>query len=83
MILIFLVLLALLAWAILCELERLREPASAPMGNCPGCTGIVELDWLLCPRCRTLLQESCPGCGRPRSTFHRFCPGCGKGKGDS
>ena len=77
MIFFFLVLLVLLIFAILRELERPQERPGAAAADCPGCGKIVEAGWLLCPNCRTLLQEGC-GCGRPRAVYHPFCPWCGE-----
>jgi hypothetical protein len=83
LILVFLVTLALLARAILAELERPRETTVAAAGSCPGCSRPVEADWVLCPRCRTLLREGCPGCGRQLGVCHRFCPWCGRRRGEA
>lgn len=80
MILTFLVILALMAYAILGELERNREPLAAAGDDCPGCAAATEPGWLLCPRCRTLLQEHCPGCGRQTAASHLFCPWCGRSR---
>lgn len=77
MVLTFLVILALLAYAIAGELERSREPLLPEGGACPGCAAATEGEWLVCPLCRTLLQEHCPGCGRPKGVAQRFCPWCG------
>lgn len=77
MILLFLLLLAFLALAILGELER-PPIVAAPTAPCPGCALPTETDWLVCPRCRRLLQESCPGCGRHGGVQHAFCPWCGR-----
>lgn len=81
MVLVFLVLLGVLTWAILAELERGQEEPKVATGHCPVCRGTVEADWLLCPRCRQLLRESCPGCGRATASWHHFCPWCGRKRG--
>ncbi|MBE0598398.1 MAG: hypothetical protein IH614_14105 [Desulfuromonadales bacterium] len=77
MILLFLLILAFLALAILGELER-GQVGPPPALACPGCSQATEADWLVCPRCRRLLQESCCGCGRQRGIQHLFCPWCGR-----
>lgn len=77
MVLTFLILLAVLAYAIGMEFERRRETPAADFGPCPGCGGAVEEDWLICPRCRKILKEPCPGCGAQKSVAHPFCPRCG------
>ncbi|BCR05505.1 hypothetical protein DESUT3_25740 [Desulfuromonas versatilis] len=81
MVLVFLVILAFLAYAILGELERAQEVPAPAAGRCPGCSGTVEADWLICPRCRTQVMEPCGGCGQGTSRVHRFCPHCGTAKG--
>jgi len=78
MVLTFLVLLAILTYAILAEIEGGREPEAPLAGECTGCSRPVEPDWLLCPRCRTLLRENCAGCGHSTATYHPFCPWCGR-----
>lgn len=81
MILVFLVLLGVLTWAILGEMERAQEEPRPLSGQCPGCRGTVEADWLLCPRCRHLLRESCSCCGRATAGWHHYCPWCGRKRG--
>jgi hypothetical protein len=81
LVLIFLIILAFLALAILGELERGKDAPAPPPGACPGCSAKVETDWLLCPRCRTRIAEHCPGCGQVNTRFHAFCPFCGLRKG--
>ncbi len=77
MVLIFLIILAFLAYAILGELERGQEMPVAAGGNCSGCAQNVDPDWLICPRCRTQIAEHCGGCGQVTARYHRFCPFCG------
>jgi RNA polymerase subunit RPABC4/transcription elongation factor Spt4 len=77
MVLLFLLLFAILAYAILVETDDAAEPASGT-GACPGCARRVEEDWLLCPRCRTLLKTGCAGCGHRIDSWRPFCPWCGR-----
>ncbi len=77
MVLLFLLLFAILAYAIVAELEDAAEP-STRTGACPGCACAVEEDWLLCPRCRTLLKSGCGGCGRRIDSWRSYCPWCGR-----
>ena len=77
MILIFLIILGILAFAILDELEKEQPPADSVAGNCPECGCQTEGDWLLCPKCRTLLKSICEGCGRAVPHCHNYCTHCG------
>lgn len=77
MILIFLVILGILAFAILAELERDRDESSNVSGHCPICGCEAEGDWLLCPHCRALLKSACPQCGHAVARYHAFCTHCG------
>jgi len=77
MLLIFLLIFAFLALAIVHQLEKGHAEPEAPGGKCPGCGGRAENDWLICPRCKELLQGHCSGCGRRMPIFHRFCTDCG------
>lgn len=78
MVLVFLVLFAWLALAIVTEMERAEEHPATETGSCPGCSRSVEEDWLLCPRCRALLKTACPGCGKQGDVWRTFCPWCGR-----
>jgi len=77
MLLIFLLIFAFLALAIVQQVEARPARPEAPGGSCPGCGGRAEIDWLICPRCKELLQCQCPGCGGRTPIFHRFCTACG------
>lgn len=77
MVLIYLLILAWIAYAILRELEARKTPRPRPGEQCPGCEGRAEPDWIACPRCRTLLRDHCAGCGSAVGAYHRFCPWCG------
>lgn len=77
MILLFLVILGVLGFWILRELDG--EPNGVEDGGqCPGCGRRVESDWLLCPDCRCLLRQGCTGCGRAVAVWQHFCPWCGQ-----
>lgn len=77
MVLIFLVILGILAFAILDELERDGEAAAEVSGTCPECGYEAEGDWLLCPNCRALLKSACQGCGHAVARYHAYCTQCG------
>ena len=77
MLLIFLLIFAFLALAIVQQIEARPTRSESPGGYCPGCGGWAEIDWLICPRCKELLQCHCPGCGGRMPVFHRFCTICG------
>jgi len=77
MLLIFLLIFAFLALALVRQLERGHAAPELPVCHCPGCGQPVEQDWLLCPRCKELLQESCHICRQHIPVFHRFCTACG------
>jgi predicted amidophosphoribosyltransferase len=77
MILIFLLILGLLAFAILAEVDEDRQIPNTVAGRCPHCQNEVEGDWILCPRCRSLLKNTCDRCGKPSAVYHAFCPNCG------
>jgi predicted amidophosphoribosyltransferase len=77
MILSLLLIFAFLTLAVVRQFEsRLHDP-ELPAGQCPGCQGEVEYDWLICPRCKELLQRHCESCGAQVSVCHRYCPDCG------
>jgi RNA polymerase subunit RPABC4/transcription elongation factor Spt4 len=44
---------------------------------CPGCSRIVEKEWLLCPHCHTRLRKKCADCGRLMELPWTLCPYCG------
>jgi len=77
MMLLFLLIFAFLALAVVREVERLDTDPEPPGGHCPGCGNAVEADWMICPRCKELLQNVCQGCGRSLPVYHRFCIDCG------
>lgn len=77
MILTFLIILGLLAFAILEELEKEQPPPATMQGSCPECGYQTESDWLLCPKCRTLLRCVCQNCRRTVPHNHNYCTHCG------
>ncbi|MEJ2699722.1 MAG: zinc ribbon domain-containing protein [Desulfuromonadales bacterium] len=86
MILFFLFILGILAYAILAELDEAGKARPSFPGHCPQCGVEVGGDWILCPHCRTILKNTCGGCGKPAAVYHAFCPNCGiarNGGGDA
>ncbi len=78
MVLIYLLILAWIAYAIVRELEARKTPLPRPKEHCPGCADSVDPDWIACPHCRSLLRDHCCACGYAIGTYHRFCPWCGQ-----
>ena len=79
MVLILLLIFAFLVLTIVEQYERSRIVPESLDGTCPGCSGRVEVDWLICPRCKELLQVTCHRCQAQRPAFHPFCTICGAG----
>ncbi len=77
MVLFFLIILGVVTYGILGELERRKDVPAEEGGACPGCGSPVEADWIVCPRCRAMVREQCSECGQLRALFHRYCTGCG------
>lgn len=44
---------------------------------CPGCSRIIQKDWLLCPHCHTRLHKKCPDCEQLLELQWTLCPYCG------
>jgi RNA polymerase subunit RPABC4/transcription elongation factor Spt4 len=44
---------------------------------CPGCSRVVDKEWLLCPHCHTRLRKKCQDCGRLLEMQWNLCPYCG------
>lgn len=44
---------------------------------CPGCSRVVDKEWLLCPHCHTRLRKKCQDCGRLLELQWNLCPYCG------
>jgi len=47
--------------------------------RCPGCSRVVEADWIVCPDCHTQLQRLCHNCGKGLHLRWNICPYCGVG----
>ena len=45
--------------------------------RCPGCSRVVESDWVVCPDCLTRLKDTCPQCGHVLHLRWTVCPYCG------
>lgn len=45
--------------------------------RCPGCSRVVEDDWLVCPDCHTQLKKQCHECERLLNLRWNVCPYCG------
>ncbi|MCB0034712.1 MAG: zinc ribbon domain-containing protein [Anaerolineales bacterium] len=57
------------------EEALLQEIEERP--HCPGCSRIVQKDWLLCPHCHTRLHKKCPDCDNLLELQWNLCPYCG------
>jgi RNA polymerase subunit RPABC4/transcription elongation factor Spt4 len=57
--------------------ERLEALEAEMTLSCPGCSRLVEEDWLVCPACRTKLAHRCVNCGRTMGLDWTLCGWCG------
>lgn len=57
------------------EEALLQEIEARP--TCPGCSRVVNSDWLLCPNCHTRLHKACPHCEALMELHWNLCPYCG------
>lgn len=57
------------------EEALLQEIEERP--SCPGCSRLVQHDWLLCPHCHTRLKKVCPDCNKLMELQWNLCPYCG------
>lgn len=57
------------------EEALLQEIEERP--HCPGCSRIVQKDWLLCPHCHTRLHKKCTDCDHLLELHWNLCPYCG------
>ncbi len=44
--------------------------------RCPGCSRVVENDWVVCPDCLTQLKNTCTKCGHTLHLRWTVCPYC-------
>jgi len=44
--------------------------------RCPGCSRVVENDWVVCPDCLTQLKHTCTKCGHTLHLRWTVCPYC-------
>lgn len=44
--------------------------------TCPGCTSVVDPDWVVCPNCQTRLRKRCQQCGNTMELPWQICPSC-------
>ncbi len=44
--------------------------------RCPGCSRMVENDWIVCPDCHTQLKQVCVNCGEGLHLRWSICPYC-------
>ncbi len=44
--------------------------------RCPGCSRVVENDWVACPDCHTQLKNTCRQCGKSLHLRWSICPYC-------
>lgn len=44
--------------------------------RCPGCSRVVENDWVVCPDCHTTLKNTCSNCGKNLHLRWGVCPYC-------
>ena len=47
--------------------------------RCPGCSRVVENEWIVCPDCHTQLKRTCLNCGQSLHLRWNICPYCGTG----
>jgi RNA polymerase subunit RPABC4/transcription elongation factor Spt4 len=45
--------------------------------KCPGCSMLVEKDWVICPNCHTKLRKVCHQCRKRMELNWNICPYCG------
>lgn len=49
---------------------------------CPGCSRMVDPNWILCPHCHTRLRKACPDCNALMELHWQICPYCGNDRID-
>jgi len=83
MLLVFLLIFAVLALALVQVLEQGQPEPELSGCHCPGCGYLAERDWLICPRCKEMLQVSCRRCRQRIPVFHHYCDACGSPRSDA
>jgi hypothetical protein len=58
------------------ELFRVVTEVKEVRTLCPGCQGVVGVDFMACPSCGQRLNAGCPKCGRSLQAGWQFCPYC-------
>lgn len=57
------------------EEALLQEIENRP--SCPGCSRVVDKNWILCAHCHTRLKKACPDCNSLMESHWTLCPFCG------
>ncbi len=60
------------------ELLRVVTEVREVRTLCPGCGGVVGMDFMACPSCGKRLSGGCPHCGRALQPGWNFCPYCAR-----
>jgi type IV pilus assembly protein PilB len=58
------------------ELFRVVTEVKEVRTLCPGCQGVVSVDFMACPHCGNPLNAGCAKCGRSLQAGWQFCPYC-------
>jgi type IV pilus assembly protein PilB len=58
------------------ELFRVVTEVKEVRTLCPGCQGVVGVDFMVCPHCGHRLNAGCAKCGRSLQPGWQFCPYC-------
>ena len=77
MLLLLLIILAVVLWLILAELEPEHNAEEQIEAACPACHRGVDIDWMVCPHCQQRLREACVHCHKGKLINHQYCPFCG------
>ncbi|HJR59102.1 MAG TPA: ATPase, T2SS/T4P/T4SS family [Vicinamibacterales bacterium] len=63
------------------ELLRVVTEVREMRTLCPGCSGVVAVDFMACPHCGWRLHPGCGKCGRALQAGWHFCPFCAATQG--
>jgi RNA polymerase subunit RPABC4/transcription elongation factor Spt4 len=44
--------------------------------NCPGCSRMIDPNWMVCPDCQTRLKKTCHHCSKLMELQWNVCPHC-------